>query len=145
MGEPQKPESTSRIVVGEPENQKTSRILVRQAQIQNSGEGQGAQNPKKICQKLQTNAGKGDLHSFMDVCTVFGGGGGEIHSFLALNSLMCTLLTVYFFLLGMEIQFYGCVQGRIQDFRQGAQQSFDPRGALSPEFTQNKEFSLKTA
>ena len=36
-------------------------------------------------------------------------------------------------------------QGQIQDFGQGAQWRFDPRGALSLKFAQNRGFSLKIA
>ena len=39
----------------------------------------------------------------------------------------------------------GKSQARIQDFGQGGQWSFDPKGwgALSPKFAQNRGFSLK--
>ncbi len=37
------------------------------------------------------------------------------------------------------------LQARIQDFGQGGQQSFNPKGGLSPKFAQNKGFSLKIA
>ncbi len=35
------------------------------------------------------------------------------------------------------------LQARIRDFDQGGQRSFDPRGALSSKFSQNRGFPLK--